>query len=96
MEEILILDRIHTDIECVILGGVFCFPVVKAKISIFDGHVDLRCARSAIFFKDFDFLGRGSSKFRPQGHLRSKTWVLAPGSLSLGRNLGWLGLDRIS
>ena len=110
MEEILILDRIHTDIECVILGGVFCFPVVKAKISIFDGHVDLRCARSAIFFKDFDFLGRGSSKFRsPAGASAEqdlglgawlskswkKSWVLIA-SLSLGtRSSSFLPILRL-
>ena len=92
------------------MGGVFCFPVVKAKISIFDGHVDLRCARSAIFFKDFDFLGRGSSKFRsPAGASAEqdlglgawlskswkKSWVLIA-SLSLGtRSSSFLPILRL-
>ena len=92
-------------------GGVFCFPVVKANISIFDGHVDLRCARSAIFFKDFDFLGRGSSKFRsPAGASAEqdlglgawlskswkKSWVLIAQLFAGIKNSGGARVDTVS
>ena len=85
-------------------------PHGSAAILLQYPHVDLRCARSAIFFKDFDFLGRGSSKFRsPAGASAEqdlglgawlskswkKSWVLIA-SLSLGtRSSSFLPILRL-